>query len=357
MLSDLAPWLSLILSWLTAFLLAFSLTPPVRRLALRLGALDVPGDPRRVHDRPIPRLGGLTIFLSFVLTTLLFAPRDPRITGILLGAVIIAAMGALDDLISLNAWLKLLEQLVAALVAVRCGVVFRVLSDPIALSGGGTVEVGALAVPLTVLWIVACTNAVNLMDGLDGLAAGISLVSALSMLAASALAAEPAVTLLLAALAGACLGFLPFNMYPAGIFMGDVGSQLLGYLLGTVSILGLFKLHAAVTFLAPLLAMALPLTDTVFAFCRRVLRGQSPFRADRGHLHHRLLALGLSQRQAVALMVGASAALGLLAILLAGNSPALRAGCLLFALAVFAGAWLYGFARRPKRPREKNEKG
>ena len=353
-----APWLLLILSWLNAFLLAYFLTPPVKRLAERLGAIDYPGEARRVHDRPRPRLGGLTIFLGFTLTVLLFAQRDPRITGILLGAVIVAAMGALDDLVSLNPWLKLIEQIVAALIAVRCGVVFRVLSDPAALSAGGIIPIGTLSVPLTVLWIVACTNAVNLMDGLDGLAVGISLVSALTMLVASTLVSEPAVSLLLAALTGACLGFLPYNMNPAQIFMGDVGSQLLGYLLGTVSILGLFKLHAAATFFVPLLAMALPLTDTAFAFFRRILHGQSPFHADRGHLHHRLLALGLNQRQAVALMVGASAALGILAIVLAGNSPALRLGCLLFAPVVLAAAWFYGFARRPDRMEDnmKNER-
>ena len=342
MLSNMPLWSKLILAAVVSFLVCFAMTPPVKRFAELIGAVDQPGE-RRVNKVPIPRMGGLAIFLGFVLTALLFVPMSTQVTGILLGAVIIAVMGAVDDIVSLNAWIKLLGQIVAAVVVIRCGLVFDAISNPNPLSPTTTIEIGWLSVPLTILWIVACTNAVNLIDGLDGLAVGVSAISSLTMLVVSLIVSEPTVSLLLAALTGACLGFMPYNRNPAKIFMGDVGSQLLGFVLSTVSILGLFKLHAIITFVVPFLALALPLTDTTFAFFRRILRGQSPFHPDREHLHHRLLATGMSQKQAVALMYGISAILGLSAVLMTGKSPILRIGCLLLAFGISITVWLYVF--------------
>ncbi len=352
-------WLKIILAASVAFGISFAMTPPVKRFAEHVGAIDVPKEARRVHDHPIPRMGGLAIFLGFVLTVLLFVPMNTQVTGILIGAIIIAVMGAVDDIVSLNAWIKLAGQIVAALVALRCGVVFSYISNPNFLSDITTIPIGWLSVPLTLFWIIACTNAMNLIDGLDGLAVGVAAISALTMLAVSFIVSEPMVSLLLAALTGACLGFVPYNRNPAKIFMGDVGSQLLGFVLSTVSILGLFKIHAIITFFVPLLALALPLTDTAFAFFRRILRGESPFHADRGHLHHRLLAMGMSQKQVVAVMYGISAVLGLIAVLLTGQSPVLRVGCLVLALAVSLAVWFYVFRKNPnlhRKPEGKENK-
>lgn len=341
MLPNLALWVKLLLAAAVAFGISFLMTPPVKAFAEKVGAIDVPRDGRRVHDHPIPRMGGLAIFLGFVVSMLLFVDMTMPITGILLGAVVIAVMGAVDDIVSLNPWVKLAGQVLAAAVAIRCGVVFQVISNP--LSNTGMIEIGWLSIPLTMLWIVGCTNAVNLVDGLDGLAVGVSAISALTMLMVALFVSEPGVSVILAALLGACVGFMPYNLNPAKIFMGDVGSQFLGFVLSTVSIVGLFKLHAIITFLVPLLALAVPLADTVFAFFRRILHGQSPFHADRGHFHHRLLAMGMSQKQVVAVLYGVSAILGLIAVLLAGNSALVRIICLAAAFAISITVWFFVF--------------
>ncbi len=177
--------------------------------------------------------------------------------------------------------------------------------------------------PVTILWIVGITNSVNLIDGLDGLAVGVSTIASTTMFVVALLVSEGNVAVILAALMGACLGFMPYNLNPAKIFMGDTGSLLLGYVLATVSVVGMFKFYAIVTFVVPILALFLPLFDTLCAIVRRLLRGQSPMHPDRGHLHHRLIDMGLSQKQAVAVLYSLSAVLGLCAVVLA-TSGALR---------------------------------
>ena len=352
-------WVRIGLAAVVAFLVTFMMTPPVKQFAERVGAIDVPKDGRRVHDHPIPRMGGLAIFLGFVLSLLLFVKLSTPVLGILLGTVIIAVMGAVDDIVSLRPCVKLLGQLLAAVVAIRCGIVFDTISNPNLFSQETFIQIGMLSVPLTLLWIVGCTNAVNLIDGLDGLAVGVSAISSLTMLVVSLYVASPIVSIILAALVGACVGFMPYNLNPAKIFMGDVGSQMLGFVLSTASIMGLFKFHAIISFLVPLLALAVPLTDTVFAFFRRILRGQSPFHADRGHFHHRLLAMGMDQKQAVALIYGISAVLGLVAVLLTGNSLPLRIVCLALALIVSVIVWRFVFRKNTHlhapRPEEEEE--
>ena len=346
MLPNLVLWVKLLLAAILAFVISYLMTPPVKGFAERVGAIDVPKDARRVHDHPIPRMGGLAIFLGFVISVLLFVEMSTQVTGILLGAVIIAVMGAVDDIVTLNPWVKLAGQVLAAAVAIRCGLVFQVITN--FLSVEDAIEIGWLSIPVTVLWIIACTNAVNLIDGLDGLAVGVSVISSLTMLVVSLFVAEPAVSVILAALTGACIGFMPYNLNPAKIFMGDVGSQMLGFVLSTVSIMGLSKFHAIITFLVPLLALAVPLADTVFAFFRRILHGQSPFHADRGHFHHRLLAMGMTQKQVVAVLYGVSAVLGLVAVLLAGNSVLVRIVCLVAALGISITVWFYALRGNPK---------
>lgn len=335
MISDMSLWLKLLLAMAFAAAVSFMMTPPVKRFAEKVGAIDIPKDERRVHDHPIPRMGGLAIFIGFVLSLLIFVDVSTPVLGILLGALIIVVMGAIDDIVNLNAWIKLAGQIVAAVVAIRCGIVFDAISNPNPFSEQTTFVLASyLPIPLTILWIVGCTNAVNLIDGLDGLAVGVSTISSLTMLVVALFVAEPNVAVILAALVGACLGFIPYNFNPAKIFMGDVGSQLLGFVLSTASILGMFKLHAMITFLVPLLALAVPLADTTFAFFRRIIHGQSPFHADKGHFHHRLLALGLNQKQAVAVLYGVSAVLGLIAVLLAGPGALVRTVCAICAFII-----------------------
>ena len=340
-------WIKVMLAILVAFVVSIALTPFVKRLAVKVGAVDVPGEARRVHDHPIPRMGGLAIFIGFVLSLIFFVPMSTKVLGLLVGSVIIAVMGGVDDIVSLNPWVKLAGQIVAALVSIRCGLVFDVISNPNIFAEETYIEIGWLSIPLTMLWIVGCTNAVNLIDGLDGLAVGVSAISSMTMLIVSLFVSEPVVSIILAALTGACLGFMPYNLNPAKIFMGDVGSQLLGFVLSTASIMGLFKLHAIITFFVPLLALALPLADTIFAFFRRILHGQSPFKADKGHFHHRLLAMGLNQKQVVAVLYGISAVLGLLAVLMAGDSMAVKIICLVAAFIISLGIWLKVFKNNP----------
>ena len=332
-----------------ALLLSFLMTPQVKQFAESVGAIDEPGE-RRIHDRPVPRMGGLAIFFGFVVSVLLFVDMSTPVMGLLLGAVVIAVMGALDDILSLSPWIKLAGQILAALVAIRCGIVFDVISNPGFLNAGATIAIGWLSFPLTVLWIVLCTNAVNLIDGLDGLAVGVSAISSASMMVVSILVSalgtgsEP---LLLACLTGACIGFIPYNRNPAKIFMGDVGSQFLGFVLSCISIMGMFKFHAIITFLIPLLALAVPLFDTIFAFLRRIVHGQSPFHADRGHIHHRLLAMGMNQKQVVAVLYGISAIFGFVAVLIAGPGTAVRIVCAVAAFAVSILVWLFVLRKTP----------
>lgn len=347
MFPGLADWIKMLLAFAVSLLVAYVMTPPVKRFAEKVGAIDVPRDNRRVHDHPIPRMGGLAIFIGFVLSLIFFVPMSTKVLGLLVGSVIIAVMGGVDDIVSLNPWVKLAGQIVAALVAIRCGLVFDVISNPNIFAEETYIEIGWLSIPLTMLWIVGCTNAVNLIDGLDGLAVGVSAISSMTMLIVSLFVSEPVVSIILAALTGACLGFMPYNLNPAKIFMGDVGSQLLGFVLSAASIMGLFKLHAIITFFVPLLALALPLADTIFAFFRRILHGQSPFKADKGHFHHRLLAMGLNQKQVVAVLYSISAVLGLLAVLMAGDSMAVKIICLVAAFIISLGIWLKVFKNNP----------
>lgn len=339
---------------LVAFLICYFMTPPVKRFAENVGAIDVPKDGRRVHDHPIPRMGGLAIFTGFVLSVLLFVDMSMQVMGLLLGAIIIAVMGALDDILCLNPWIKLGGQFLAALVAIRCGIVFDAISNPGFLDADTTIQLGWLSIPFTIVWIIACTNAVNLIDGLDGLAVGISAISSISMMLVSLIlpAGIGSIPLLLACLAGSCFGFMPYNINPAKIFMGDVGSQFLGFVLSCVSIMGLFKFHAIITFLIPLLSLAVPLGDTIFAFFRRILHGQSPFHADRGHIHHKLIDMGMNQKQAVAVLYAVSVILGLVAVLIAGPGTGIRIVCIVVAFVISLTVWLFVFEKNKHNPPE-----
>ncbi len=314
-----------------ALLIAFITTPVVKSLAERVGAVDVPKDNRRMHDHPIPRMGGLAIFLGFLLSTLVFVPLSQSLRGMLLGAILIVILGIFDDIYALPALPKLLVQIVAALIAVFHGNVIEVVSNPNLFSDNPYWVLGAWSVPVTVIWIVAITNAVNLIDGLDGLAVGVAAISSLTMLVIAMLVSENVVALTMAALAGGCIGFMPYNQNPAKIFMGDTGSTFLGFVLATVSIQGLFKFYTIISFAVPFLMLGLPLFDTCFAILRRISKGQNPMSPDRSHVHHRLIDMGFNQKQAVGILYVISAILGLSAVVLT-TSGALKAMVLLCAL-------------------------
>ena len=348
MFPDLNPWLTLALAIVLAFVLSYYMTPPVKGFAEKIGAMDIPKDDRRVHDHPIPRMGGLAIILGFMLAVLFFVPVSRKVFGLVIGSFIIAGMGFVDDIVSLRASVKFLIQIFAAFVCVRFGLVIDSITWPATQT---YLELGWLAEPLTILWIVFCTNAFNLIDGLDGLAVGITAICSFFLLAGSLLftMAEPAAAVILAALIGACLGFIPFNHNPAKIFMGDVGSQFLGYVLATVSILGLFKLQTVVTF-------AVPLADTGFAVIRRLAHGQSPFHADKGHFHHRLLALGLSPKQAVLVLYGVTVIGGVIGLWIAGRGPVIKILCIAAIAVTLLCIGIIVFIRNPRRARAREER-
>ena len=318
--------LFMIFAFIVSFAFTFATTPLVRRFAFKIGAIDIPKDNRRMHKKPTPRIGGLAIIFGFTVATLCFAQPSRQLYGTLAGAAIIAVMGVIDDCKNLPAKLKFVIQIIAALVVVFAGdIKIDVFTNPNFLSDNPYwVLPEWLSVTLTVIWIVFITNAVNFIDGLDGLAAGVSAIMSISLLFISIRVGEYSIAILGIALMGSCFGFLPFNFNPAKIFMGDTGSTFLGFMLATLSIQGVFKSYAVISFAVPLLILGLPLFDALFAMIRRILRGQSPMTADRGHLHHRLVDMGFSQKQTVFILYAISGVLGITAVLLA-ESGVLRA--------------------------------
>lgn len=294
-----------------------ALTPVARWLALRYGAVSDPGG-RHVNERRIPRLGGTAIALAWAIPLLglvIFHPgcralvgeHDRHLTGVVGGGALLCLVGVLDDVRGVKAVYKLLAQVVVAIGAFALG--FRI--EAVFLPFVDTLPMGVFALPVTVLWIVGITNAVNLIDGLDGLAAGIAFFAALTSFVVAHLSGSVFVALTMATLMGALVGFLFFNFNPARIFMGDSGSYFLGYLLATTALAGGVqqKASTAVSLLVPVIALGLPIFDTLFSMFRRVLERRPIFSPDRGHVHHRLLELGLTHRRAVIVLYGVSVVL------------------------------------------------
>jgi UDP-GlcNAc:undecaprenyl-phosphate/decaprenyl-phosphate GlcNAc-1-phosphate transferase len=309
---------------MTVYLVAFALagvgaallTPVIRQVALRMGAVSRPGG-RNVHRRVVPRLGGIAIFLALAVASAtlcawsgdvraLFADHWRHVIGVAGGATVMCAVGAIDDIRRLRPIHKLLAQCAAATFAFAWG--FRI--DAIAVPFGGRLNMGMFALPVTIVWIVGIVNAINLIDGLDGLAAGIVLFAALTNLIVSHFTGAIFIGLLMAIIAGAICGFLLFNFNPARIFMGDSGSYLLGYVLATTVLVGSTqKASTAVSLLVPCLALGVPIFDTLFTIVRRFLERRPIFSPDRGHIHHRLINMGLTHRRAVLILYGVSLAL------------------------------------------------
>ena len=349
---------TIIAAFAVAAVLSYFFTPPVKNCAHKVGAIDVPKDARRMHKKPIPRLGGLAIYGGFLCSILIFGQLDETMLCVLLGAAIIVALGIFDDVLALGAKLKFVVQIVAAAIPVCIGdLQIGLFTNLNPLSDTPFVHLGILAVPVTIIWIVGITNAVNLIDGLDGLAVGVSSIAAITMLAVALLTGNMPIAITMAALAGACIGFMPYNLNPAKIFMGDTGSTFLGYMLATVSIMGLFKFYAVISFAVPFLILGLPIFDTANAIIRRVAAGRSPMSPDRGHVHHKLIDMGFNQKQAVAILYAISATLGLTAVVLT-SSGEVKAIVLLLAVlaAILVGACIiYGAEHWSKHASENKE--
>ncbi len=281
-----------------AFGIVVLLTPAVGGMARMLGAVDRP-DSRRLNRRPIPRLGGLAIFLGIIVPSLAFLDLSDEMRGVLLGAAVATVVGAVDDFRGLAPPTKLVGQVFAAAIPVA----FGVWIDHVTFPFFGVIDVPAwLGVPLSIFWIVAVMNMVNFLDGMDGLAAGVCAIagSTYAILALSLGKADAAI--ISAIVAGACVGFLRHNFFPARIFMGDSGALCLGFILASISIQGLLKTASTVVLLLPLLVLAVPIVDTSFVVARRLKYRQPIYGADRSHLHHRFLNIGFSQRRAAVTM-------------------------------------------------------
>jgi len=325
-------WGNIAIAFLLAFITAYVLTPYTIRFARKIGALDLPKDKRKIHKNAMPRLGGLAVIAGFIVSTIYLLTvmsfektivlngidnYHIKLIGFFLGVITLGIFCFFDDWKGIRAYIKLIGQILAALIVTFSGI--RI--DKIVLSSFDTIiNNETLSIIVTVIWIVGITNAINLIDGLDGLSSGICLISCLSLLIIFVMNSSPLIAIILiTALAGGIVGFLPFNFNPARTFIGDIGSNFLGFSLAIISILGVAKTYTAIVLIAPLIVFALPLLDTVSAIFRRIIKTKSikgVFKADRQHLHHKIMKRGYTQRQAVFMLYAVSATFGMFAIIL-----------------------------------------
>lgn len=303
-----------ILSFIMSAIISFVLTPIVRRIAIKTGAMDIPKDNRRVHKEPMPLIGGLAIFFAVIIVTLIFLPLTREIISMIIGSAIIVMGGIIDDYKELSPKKKFLFELIAGIVLIIGGIKIDFITNPFS-KDIALLDLKWLSIPVTLFWIVGITNTLNFIDGLDGLSAGVAMISSLTLMIVAGKFGYSNIIILSAAMAGACLGFLPFNFNPAKIFMGDTGALFLGFMLSAITIEGVMKSVATIAIVAPILILSVPIFDTTFAIFRRLLNGQSIVAADKGHLHHRLLSRGFSQRKSVLILYGISALFGVIAIL------------------------------------------
>lgn len=292
------------------FIASILITPIVIKLAIKIDAVDKPNH-RKVHTKLMPRLGGLAIFFSFLIGYFLFISETMEAWPILVGGSIIVVTGIIDDLKELSAKTKLGGQLIAAVVTVIGGIQI----DFFTLPTGDMVHLGAWAVPLTIIWIIAITNAINLIDGLDGLAAGVSSIVLLTFSVLAITLGNPLLALLGFIMLGSTLGFLTFNFYPAKIFMGDTGSLFLGYMISSLAVMGLFKNVAVFSLVVPIIILGVPILDTIFAIIRRIIHKKPISSPDKFHLHHCLINIGFTHRQTVIMIYAMSALFSVAAII------------------------------------------
>lgn len=325
-------WGDIAIAFLLAFITTFVVTPHTMRLAKKVGAIDIPND-RRVNKKPMPRLGGLAVIAGFLVSIIyLFITTSIegklnffgegnyyfKMIGFFAGTSVLVLVCYVDDVKGVPSLVKLTAQIIASIIVVACGIRIENISIP--FTEGKIVISEIFSYILTVCWIVGITNAINLIDGLDGLSSGVTLISCLSLLMVFALNGSPLIAIvLITALAGALVGFLPFNFSPAKTFIGDTGSNFMGFSLAIISILGVAKTYTALVLIAPIIILGMPIFDTLFAIFRRLIKGKSikaVFKPDKGHLHHKLMAKGYTQKQAVLIMYGITAILGMFAVIL-----------------------------------------
>ena len=326
-------WGDISIAFLLAFVTAFVVTPYTIRLAKKVGAIDIP-EKRRINDTPVPRLGGIAVIVGFLLscTYLLiimtlektFFPFGEeqyfyKLIGLLLGIIVLGVFCFIDDVKGIPAIIKLIGQTVAAVIVVSFGTEINNIHIPF-LEQTLNIDNHVYVYILSVCWIIGITNAINLIDGLDGLSSGITLISCFSLIIVFTMNQSPIIAIILiTALAGAIVGFLPYNFNPAKTFIGDTGAQFLGFSLAVISILGTAKTYTLLVLISPLIILAIPIADTLFAIIRRIIKGHSIkaiFSPDTGHLHHKLMKKGYTQKQAVLILYGMSACFGMFAIIL-----------------------------------------
>ncbi|WP_181347244.1 MraY family glycosyltransferase [Thalassobacillus sp. CUG 92003] len=294
---------------LFCFILSIVITPLVKKIAIKIGATDQPND-RKVHKIMMPRLGGLAIFISFAGGFLIFFPESSYAWPVLVGATIIIITGVLDDLRELSAKVKLGGQLVAAVIVVIGGVQVEFINLPF----GGEIQFGYFSIPITILWIVGITNAINLIDGLDGLAAGVSAIALLTISGMAITMGNVFVVFAGLMMLGSTLGFLIYNFYPAKIFMGDTGALFLGFMISVLSLLG-FKNVTLFSFIIPVIILGVPISDTIFAIVRRMVNRKPLSAPDKSHLHHCLINLGYTHPETVLVIYAMSALFSLAAVI------------------------------------------
>lgn len=298
-----------------SLIITYVLTPLVKNIAEKLGVVDKP-DIRRINDKIIPTMGGLAIYLAFFIAVLITLTLDKTLMGILIAGTFIIILGLFDDCYDLAPGIKLIGQVLAAIVLILFGVQIQFITNPL----GGMLYLGIWGIPITIFWVVGITNTVNLIDGLDGLAAGVCAIAALTLFFVALQESQMYAAILAIALAASTLAFLKYNFHPAQIFMGDTGAMFCGFILAAIAIVGALKSAAAITLVVPLLALGVPIFDTVFAIVRRISKGKPIIQADHGHIHHRLLALGMDHKKAVLIVYAISLALGFVALLVNGTS-------------------------------------
>jgi UDP-GlcNAc:undecaprenyl-phosphate GlcNAc-1-phosphate transferase len=302
-----------------AFILSFFFTPIARKIAFKLDVLDYPKDERKLHKKPIPYLGGAAIYASTIISMLFFTELDKTTISIIIGGTIIFVTGLIDDMRDISPKAKLAGQILAAVIALWGGVKINWITNPFPTSE--LFYLVNLSIPITVVWIVGVTNTINLIDGLDGLASGVAAIAAATLMFIAAINGFHFIMLECAILAGAALGFLPYNFNPAKIFMGDTGALFLGYMLGVLSIRGVMKTVTAITLIGMIFVLGIPIFDTAFAIIRRKINKKPIMQADKGHVHHRLLDKGFSQKETVLILYVISMAFGAAAIFIADSEP------------------------------------
>lgn len=326
--------------FITAFALAFVFTPVAIKIAPKIGAVDIPKDNRRMHTKAMPRFGGMAIYIGTVTSMLIFLPFSTQLMGVIAGGTLIFLVGIIDDLRNLPAKVKLICQILCAFILFQFSVKISFIGNP--FGEGYYFFPWIVSLLVTVVWIVGITNTINLIDGLDGLAGGVAFIASIAIAYTAFIGNNPTACMAMLAIAGGALGFLPFNFNPAKIFMGDGGALFLGFMLAGLSVMNPMKSATMLATVVPVLVLGLPIFDTTFAILRRLVNKRPIMEADKGHLHHRIMAAGLGQRRTVLTLYGISGTMGVAAILLS-RDLFIESGLLI----IIAATFIYVFLTDP----------